>query len=175
MDKFASTELDIKGEMKDNISQMVNNNLDLDDLADKKDIPSYADDGIVNTLHTTVLYGLIDDNPKTLIDGLNNLTPVNVTFGKTNYFETSSVEYDVVYLEVFSEEIKKLRKKIQNVVKYIKPIFNYTPHVSLFYVKKGIGKKYKGLDIFEGKTYKFDNLVFSPSEGEDTIILLDKK
>jgi len=130
--------------------------------------------GIQKNPHITLLYGLHDDvtleQVKSVFENFDG--DINIEVNGVGIFEND--KFDVVKfnvnpqgsLQYLFEELSKLPNSNQ--------FPKYEPHITIAYVKKGLGKKYKGLDIFEGKSYKFNNLVFSPSEGEDTIIYLTK-
>jgi len=51
----------------------------------------------------------------------------------------------------------------------------YIPHVTIAYVKKGLGKKYEGKDDFEGKEVLIDNITFSGKDNRTTVIQFPKE
>lgn len=172
IEDYSNIILDIPNNIKNNIKEFIDDNINKDDLANKNDIPDYANDGLIYNSHISILLGIKTNNPNDIKEYINNNGNINVILGKTNYFNNRFVDYDVVYLEVLSRDIRALRNKLTKSIDYADISFSFMPHMSLAYVKKGKGKDYKGLDNFEGTKIEFDSVLFTTPEGNKTIINL---
>lgn len=158
--------------------------LDLpDDIAEKiksfcKDIPDkfiYTNDdglGREDNIHCTVLYGLSNKTTTNQIKSLcEDVSPIELKLGKVSMFEND--EYDVLKIDVESESLNELNKKISDNVKAPGNDYpTYKPHITIAYMQKGTAGKYVGNDSFKGMTCSIDDLCFSNKKGEKTIIPL---
>lgn len=90
--------------------------------------------------HITVKYGLTKSySEKKMKDILKSIKPFKLKIKGISLFENE--DFDVIKLDVESEDLMKLNEKISklpNEDKYPE----YHPHLTLAYVKKGKGKKY---------------------------------
>ena len=129
-------------------------------------IPSQhlACEGYEREPHITVKYGLSSDDPRRVACVLAGEGPAEVALGCTKTFEAA--DHDVVVLEVFSEDLARLHKKLYEGVGNVETFPVYKPHVTLAYVQKGLGQHFAGDDTFDGLRLRLDCLTFSPSEGE---------
>jgi hypothetical protein len=124
-----------------------------------------AGDGLERDSHVTVLYGFA---PKVSYKAVEPLLPderIQFKLGRIRRFEANErrPESDVLVVEVESEDLKKLHTKIRDEmgedVQLSYP--DYTPHLTLAYVKPGSCKGLDGHAYFDGKIYLCDTLVFS--------------
>lgn len=167
---YASTQFNLPEEITNQIDNYFKKLIDKEDIANKKDLPNYAQDGIVtNKSHVTVLYGIKEGMEEIIKEVAESKEQVFVILGKTNIFETSFLNYDVLYIEILSLGIRRLRSALQKEVEYVKSPFSFTPHSTVAYLKKGTGKKYKGDNKFEGISLKLHSLTYSSKEGIDKI------
>jgi 2'-5' RNA ligase len=127
-----------------------------------------AEGGVETEPHVTVKYGLKDADPTEVARLLRNHPPVMVTLGKTAHF--AGVEdgtADAVYAEVSSPELRSLNKFVaENTYAPGDTHRDYKPHVTLAYVKPGIGAKYDGDTTLEGTQVVIDRVVFSSKDGQ---------
>ncbi len=65
---------------------------------------------------------------------------INITVKNITHFETP--DYDVVKFDVESEQMSKLNKLMTDNFDYTNDYPDYHPHMTVAYVKKGMGKKY---------------------------------
>lgn len=112
---------------------------------DKEDLykPDEGRYGIEDKPHITVLYGFHDEVvSKTITDKLGELLfmPINITIDGIDIFENQ--DYDVVKLNVESEELRHLNKLCSE-LPHTTDYPDYKPHMTLAYVQKGLGSKYK--------------------------------
>lgn len=170
---YSTLMFDLPNDITSEINKIIDEKLDKSDLISKDELPDYAqeNDGIIRDSHITVLFGIRDETPINAKPLVENYGPVSVILGKTNYFESDFLKYDVVYLEVLSSDIRKLRKVLVDNLEYADSGFSFIPHVSMIYVRKGEGKKYKGLNDFEGKKIEFNKIKFSSFNGKDNILI----
>lgn len=97
--------------------------------------------------------------------------PVKVTLGDTGVFKSD--EHDVVYISVLSNDLHNLRRKVEENVEHTKTHPNYIPHLTLAYVKPGLGEKYaKKLNTLKGREIEFDTLIFSDTNRNHSEISL---
>jgi diguanylate cyclase (GGDEF)-like protein len=147
--------------------------IDPADVADKSVLPEYAKDGIHQIEpHITVKYGLHTNNHEDVIPSLKGEKPIEIELGKTSVFKGSEkkipgtdkpVPYDVVTVAVKSPDLERLNKKLTEGQENT-TTFPYSPHVTLAYVKPGMGEKYANRTDFEGQKYTFDGVTFSPAD-----------
>ncbi len=117
--------------------------------------------------HITVKYGLKTNDPADVAPIISNHSPIKAKMGKVSLFEGE--KYDVVKVEVESAELKNLNKKIADEADIALPegeSFEYTPHVTIAYVKPGEGKKYIADNTLEGKEIVFDTITVSTKDGK---------
>jgi 2'-5' RNA ligase len=111
-------------------------------------------------LHITVLYGVhINEADKTK-KILERIPPVlNATLGEVSLFECE--KYDVLKIDVKSSSLDKINEFLRRNVEYTNDYDDYNPHVTLCYLKKGMGKEYVGDKRFYDFNYKFDIFIYS--------------
>ncbi len=141
--------------------------IDPADVAPKEDLPTYAEDGLKIDPHVTVKYGIKTNDAADVSNLFDGEKPITLTLGKTAVFPGAEKGpgYDVVIAEVDSPDLHRLNAKITDNAD-VEPSAHpeYKPHVTLAYVKKGLGEKYAGRTDFEGKKYTFDGVTFSPAD-----------
>lgn len=121
--------------------------------------------------HITVKYGLHADDPEEVRKAIQEAAPIAIQLGKTSSF--SNDKYDVVKIEVESKGLHDLNKKVCDTLPHTDTYPDYKPHVTIAYVKKGLGEHYaKRLNLLEGKVAVFDRLIFSNRQREWTPITL---
>ncbi len=117
---------------------------DILNLIDKEDIydqePGF---GLEKSPHVTVLFGFNNDSDfpeikKMVLD--NHKDEIKIKVHDITHFETP--DYDVVKFDVKSEDMVKLNKLMTDNFEYTTDFPNYHPHMTIAYVKKGMGKKY---------------------------------
>jgi 2'-5' RNA ligase len=70
-------------------------------------------------------------------------------------------KFDVVVIKVKSPDLNDLNEKLQDSLEFTNKYKKYKPHVTLAYVKKDRGWKYHGEEVWKGKKFKANYLVFS--------------
>ncbi len=123
-----------------------------------------APDGRESQPHITIQYGIDTGDVSAVEKALANEPPVTVTFGKTSLFENEDA--DVVKVDVDSPDLRRLRKKVAEVVNTPGDTHpSYIPHVTIAYVKPGKGKAYADNAALEGQSVTVDRVIFSSKDG----------
>lgn len=113
---------------------------------DKDDLYKHLDDdfGLCKYPHTTILFGIHhnDDLPNQVKEYLIPLDELEDIYIKNiSIFENE--EFDVVKMDIESKSLKKMNKKLTKNFEFSNDHPDYHPHMTIAYVKKGMGDKYK--------------------------------
>lgn len=127
--------------------------------------------GKENEAHITILYGLLtgqysDEQIEKL---LSYYTKIHFTILGIGVFENEDKPYDVVKFDIMSEDCVNLNEKLKQ-LPYKNDFPDYHPHMTLAYVKKGLGNKYKR-DFIDGTVYNDSStkVKLSKSTGEKKV------
>jgi hypothetical protein len=120
--------------------------------------------------HVTVLYGIHATDPKETAKVLQGIKPPKITLGKTSVFDYAP-GFDVVKISIISPDLHKMSDLLRKKVAFTNK-FDYVPHMTIAYVKKGKGEKYTNDDTFAGMKFIPDKVVFSGSNGKRADIKL---
>lgn len=120
--------------------------------------------GLESEPHLTIIFGIHSTENKQgdIIKKLEKYKPIELEIGEVSMFETD--KYDVIKIDVKpSKELLKYRKELIENTKNTQTYPNYTPHLTIAYIKKGEGKKYlKKIKIDElGKELEFGIIKYS--------------
>ncbi len=112
--------------------------------------------------HVTIMYGLSPIEENRVKELLSKVPKkVSATLGKISKFENADTPYDVLKIEVHSPHLAKIHemilKNFENNYKWPQ----YSPHVTLAYVKKGTCNEYVGNKMFEGTKVNFEDFTYS--------------
>lgn len=135
-------------------------------LADQIPTEDLAAEGRELNPHVTIKFGLHTDDPEEVRSAIQAMPPVAVAIGKASIFtgkgEGGKPAYDVVKLEVESDALHKMNAGVSDCLECTDTRPEYKPHVTLAYVKPGLGEYYaRRLNALEGKVAIFDRAVFS--------------
>lgn len=125
--------------------------------------------GREDEIHVTVLYGLHASEPDEVKEVLEKMNTFPITLGKTSVF-TNSDKFDVVKISVESPGLIAANKKLSELPHTSK--WDYVPHITVAYLKKGKGWQYGGKDVFLGKKFTAKEIVFSSRGSNKTAIEL---
>lgn len=130
-----------------------------------------AEDGLENEPHITVKYGLESNEPAEVQKIVEGFGPVTAKVGRLSVFKNKDA--DVLKLDVDSPQLRELNKKIAELPNADEHP-EYSPHITVAYLKPGEGAKYVGrvLPNATGKTITFGDVTFSPAKGENLDIHL---
>lgn len=159
---FSSTQLDLPNDIARRMHAMARD-IKETDLVETEGSP-----------HITIKYGLHTTDPQPVRTLLGHEPPVRVKFGKTECFAGESGDCDVVYVRVFSPDIRRLHDKLTGALAHTTTHPKYTPHATIAYVRKGAGHKYCGRTDLEGVEATIDVVKFCRPSGRKAIIELRK-
>jgi len=116
--------------------------------------------------HVTILYGLHASIPDEDIEELiDEMTTPEVTLDKVSIFDNADKGFDVLKFDVEGKELFDMNKKFTK-LPHTTDYPDYSPHVTIAYVKSGEGKKYiSKLNINEPLTLKPNKIVYSKADG----------
>ncbi len=180
--KFSSTQFDLEaagysrsqGSPVDAIKKMAMRIKDAD----------LAEDGREENVHVTIKYGLHTDDAEEVQQIVSGFGPVVIKLGKSSLFpakeagdQRGGADYDVVKIDVVdSPDLVRLNQLISDSLECTDTHPNYKPHVTLAYVKPGLGRKYVGNSDVAGMQVNCSELVFSNQSHEKSAIsLINKK
>ena len=136
-------------------------------LINKEDIYYGNDDsyGIQDNPHLTLFYGLHDDVTEEMVKSVfDNIDKINIKVKGIGIFENK--DFDVVKLNVISDEILKGINRELSKFPNSNEFPDYSPHITIGYVKKGMGKKY----LKQNYEFNFKNIkdvCYSLSNGDN--------
>lgn len=137
-----------------------------------------ADPGRELDSHVTILYGLTGDDPSAVQDVLDSYPQSGITFMTNGISVFERPEYDVLKIDIISTSAESLhhlfKRKLENKCEWS----SYIPHISLAYLKKGLGRIYcapGNLPDFSGDLFSAMEIVFSDSKEKKTVIPLKGK
>lgn len=116
--------------------------------------------------HITAFYGIKGNDISPIQLSLTGCGPVRARLGKISAFVNEDKPYDVLKIDVESDDLHKLHALIGASCDCDETWPVYHPHITLAYVKKGMSMPYVGASDFEGMELSFNSLTFSPAEGE---------
>ncbi len=161
---YSSTQFNLTGDLAFQV-RALGYRIEADDL---------AEDGREENPHITVKFGLHTNDAEEVRTALSDQSPVAVQFGPASYF--AGAEHDVVKIDVISKGIRELNATISEALPNTTTYPDYVPHVTIAYVKPGLGEKYAAvLNDLEGRTAVFDRLTFSDKNRVHTSIPLTAK
>lgn len=118
-----------------------------------------AADGRETEPHVTVKFGLHADDASNLTRVVRGFGPIRFKLGKTSLFQNP--QHDVLKVDVDSSDLHRLNKLISDKLPHTDTHPDYKPHVTIAYVKPGMGRKYAGVASLEGCELSANRIVFS--------------
>ncbi|GEM_PF-5427924 len=181
--KFSSTQVNLPQKEADEVRALSKRLIPDSDLYIDPNDPSY---GREDTPHITVKYGLHTESSEEVrkVVQMSGIPKITAQLGKVSIFPgKGDTPYDVVKLDVTSSDtvnllkhdLPTLNQSLSESLKVTDTHPKYIPHITLAYVKKGQGKKYVGDSSLEGKELTFDEIEFSSSNGQTTLIKLAER
>lgn len=156
---FSSVQCQVPREIADKVYNWSLENIPDEDL---------VDDGREDDIHITVKYGIHNTDFTQVRDFLMNQKSIPIRLGKISIFDTD--EADVVKIEVDSSPLHELNSIISNNMEVTDTYPQYIPHLTLAYVKKGLGRKYDGMDDFDGTKFIANSVLFSGKDNRRTLM-----
>lgn len=160
---YQSTQLDLPKEQAKTISDFANK-IPEEELYTEEGDNTY---GREENPHVTVLYGLENADTTKLKKVVESFDPIEVETKDISIFEDKEGRYDVLKVDVEGKALRDLNKKISENFDTPGATFkDYKPHITIAYVKKGMGQKYIDGKALSGKKIKIDKLSFNDRSGE---------
>jgi 2'-5' RNA ligase len=157
----SSTQIDLPEQLAQEIMSWGKANIPDKDLYTKD-----ADKGREDEIHTTLFYGIVEDNEKAL-EKLRSIfagvAPFECRLGIITAFKDKK-EYDVLKIDVESSEMVRLHYLIEGEIKNKNDFPTYAAHLTVAYLKKGKADRLIGDDKFRGVTFKVTEIVFSTKD-----------
>ena len=131
-----------------------------------------AGKGRETNAHVTVRYGIMDSDTDDLREFLSQLRPFEITFGMTRIFPPNVHTEDaaVIFVEVFSDELKRLNELAAQHANYKEADFEYHSHATIAYVDPEAAWKYIGSEALVGVTYRVDALTICYRTGPSEVV-----
>lgn len=163
---YSSTQINLPEDIAKKIIEWGNTNIPEEEIFSGDD--GDYDLGREKRPHVTVKYGLHTIDPKEVEQIVKGNGKVSIALGAISIFEPEEKEYDVVKIEVESDDLRNLNAKVST-LKNSDTHPEYKPHVTIAYVKKGNGQKYVGKQDFKDVSFSADVLDFSAKteDGKD--------
>jgi 2'-5' RNA ligase len=165
---FSSTQIDLPVEIARKIVAWGKENIPDDQLHVDED----GGKGREDEIHVTVLFGLHDATPFRVRSVLEGHKPIKIELGTTSVF-TNSDQFDVVKINVISPDLHELNKALKDACPHTCK-YDYSPHVTVAYVKKGKGWQHGRDDEFLGEKFVADEVTFSSKLKKKTKIKLGR-
>ena len=158
---YSSVHVEVPSPLSDDIIECGKAHVHDDDLFVTQTDPTF---GREDEIHTTVLYGLNDSDPNLIQSILEKEGPLHVRLGQVIVF-TGPYDFDVVVIEVISEDLRRLNEKLRSRVAHFTPYTVYNPHITIAYVKEGRGWRHWGHREWFGLDFMANEVVFSSKDG----------
>lgn len=150
-----------------------------EDIYDPPDDPKY---GREENMHVTVKYGLHTDDVEDVRPLVEDFGPIEAEIKGVSFFRAKGKEYDVLKFDIESEDLARLRKKIEGALPSTDEYKIYHPHATIAYLKRGTAEKYADDKVFAdlaksklgGTALVFDSVCFSDKDGKKETISVAK-
>lgn len=129
-------------------------------------------DGFEEDIHTTLKYGLHSHDPFEFREIIESHEPIEIILREISIFEND--KEDVVKISVDSSELIDLNKKISSIFKNTNTHSEYIPHVTIGYVKAGVGKQFVGNKSFYNRKVILEKIIFSGNDYRETSFYFKK-
>jgi len=126
-------------------------------------------DGRGDDPHVTVLYGLHSYDPTEAEEILETLSPLKIELGLISSF-SDNPDFDVIKIDITGKDLFKANELLKELPYTSK--YEYHPHMTLAYVKKGHCKELIGSSHFKGKKITLDRVDYSCKDDVHTEIVL---
>lgn len=124
------------------------------------------DYGIEKEPHITVLYGIHinETDPNSVKEVIKTFEPLEITStDKISIFKNPWNDYDVVKFDIeHNTKLNNYNTILKHAFPYTTDFPKYHPHMTIAYVKKGIGKQY--IDKIKPFTIFFNKAIYSYKE-----------
>lgn len=164
---YSSVQLNVQDRLSDEIISWGYDNIPEKYVFFNPDRPSF---GRENNIHITILYGVSGKDKASVGDLLKNIKPFTVRLGKMSLFFNNV--FDVLKIDVDSPDLHHINSILVKNLDVFQTYPKYIPHVTIAYLNKNKGEKYKELGEFNGEKFQVNNLIFSSKDGTNHEIKL---
>ncbi|MDA4131923.1 MAG: hypothetical protein OK454_02180, partial [Thaumarchaeota archaeon] len=109
---------------------------------DVYDPPEDAKYGKENNFHVTCKYGLSTGDPDDVRPLIEGFGPIKAKITGVSFFRKEEKEYDVLKFDVDSDDLARLRKKIEDATEWTDENPKFHAHATIAYLKRGRAEKY---------------------------------
>lgn len=167
---FSSVQVNLPDQLAQKIIKWGKDNIPDEDL--------YKEDnghlGREDEIHVTVLYGLHSESPIQTKELTSKVPAFPIELTTISLFTTNDL-FDVIKIGVDSSDLVALNEKLRKNVQHTNKHGAYQPHITVAYVKKGLGWKYNGMAEFDGEIFTANHVIFSSRSGTKERIPLTAK
>lgn len=136
-----------------------------------KNLTQGSGTGREDEMHITILYGIHSDNPAKIKKLMANQESIEIELGEVELF-CNNPKYDVIVIDISSDRLNELNKKLKDNVGHTERYGLYQPHITIAYVKKGKGHDLEGSKRFKGMKFNASAVLFSPRIGSKEYIAI---
>jgi len=156
---YSSVQFDLPKTLADKVLSWGKKRIHVTDLYAEED--KY---GRENEIHVTVKYGLHTNDMRKVKKIVNGFGSFAISLGSISRFVPTDKDYDVVKVEVDSDELSKLHLLLGNLTNSDEHSV-YRAHCTVAYVKRGCCTNLSGNTDLKGETARVSKLTFSPHTG----------
>tara|TARA_R110002020_G_scaffold90534_27_gene220521 strand:+ start:7861 stop:8403 length:543 start_codon:yes stop_codon:yes gene_type:complete len=137
-------------------------------IVDSVPYEALADYGREYESHITALYGIHTNNVDVIKGKMSDTkTPFKFKFKGLSLFENE--DFDVLKFDIESEDLINLNKKLRE-LDYTSSYKDYKPHLTVAYVKSGMGKQLLHETILDGVETKSSRFTISLGKTNDKVV-----
>lgn len=126
-----------------------------------------APSGLPKEIHTTVKYGLMEEDPVRVAEVIAGTEPIVVTLGRASIFHNENQA--VLKLGIESPGLRALHNKLCSNLRHVNTYRDFRPHVTVAYLVKRDDDPYYYRqffdDSFAGRQFEVRQLEFSSASG----------
>jgi len=137
--------------------------------------PTERHDGRESSMHVTVQNGVLAENAEQIQSIVDGFGPLEASLGPVSLFQNPEKEYDVVKIDVSSDQLHQMNREIADKLEINDPFPEFNPHITVAYVKKGSGHRLVGDSFFQDEPVEFEKFVCSGGDVEEITGKLSKK
>jgi hypothetical protein len=125
--------------------------------------------------HVTALFGFTDPDPEPVRKFVQDKAPMTIVLDKLSSFDAGKNPYDVLKFDVKCDELTELNAALKKRFEVESDFPNYSPHVTIGYLKPGRAGKYLNRNKLVGSYFTASSLTFSDAQKNKTTIKLEGK
>jgi 2'-5' RNA ligase len=162
--RFSTTQVDFPDDTSRAFKEMTK------PLVSEKDL---FGDGFETGPHVTILYGIHEEQPSPkIVDIIETYPRFSITLGEVSLFSNDDDPFDVVKVDVISNDLFILRSEFLNNCHYTLTMPEYIPHATIAFVKKGTNDHLLHNPSCKGLTFPVTHISFCGKNGYQRKIML---